>query len=347
MVDAFAEGESLQGLLCAVMFGFALLWKFIKCIQEELLIVLGTSSSESVLPRMTAKMENLRANKSVVGQGIPTGDSFNLDGTSICLTMAAVFIAQATHRPMTMGQQATLLLVLLLTSKGAAAVTSSGFMVLHPPDGAMRLLKEVKTRARLQFNAARHDQPALRLRDCLNQAARDLGFAPWDHGRRVLEGQAVPGDDMGSCWDAPACNPRLNGWFASLADARVVLAARRGAVLLPRRHRRRQLNALRAQLALQVAHVGEAGQPVAGRVPAGVEGQHVAVKHALEKAGLGAAVLQHQPVLRGVATNGREAQRTVEVARLLQVLHSQADGEVSGLRGGSAAEGLGSGDRAG
>lgn len=109
--------------------GFSI-WKFIKYIKEELLIVLGTSSSESVLPRMMAKLENLGAKKSTVGLVVPTGYSFNLDGTSIYLTMAAVFIAQATNTPMTLTQQLTLLLVLLLTSKGAAGVTGSGFIVL-------------------------------------------------------------------------------------------------------------------------------------------------------------------------------------------------------------------------
>jgi len=109
--------------------GFSV-WKFIKYIKEELLIVLGTSSSEAVLPRMIAKMEHLGVRKSVVGLVIPTGYSFNLDGTSIYLTMAAVFIAQATDTPMTIGQQITLLAVLLLTSKGAAGVTGSGFIVL-------------------------------------------------------------------------------------------------------------------------------------------------------------------------------------------------------------------------
>src|SRR5213080_4713060 len=109
--------------------GFSIL-KFIRYIKEELLIVLGTSSSESVLPRMMAKMENLGVKKSTVGLVIPTGYSFNLDGTSIYLTMAAVFIAQATDTPMTLGQQITLLTVLLLTSKGAAGVTGSGFIVL-------------------------------------------------------------------------------------------------------------------------------------------------------------------------------------------------------------------------
>ncbi|MBC5765183.1 dicarboxylate/amino acid:cation symporter [Ramlibacter albus] len=109
--------------------GFSV-WRLIKYIKEELLIVLGTSSSESVLPRMMEKLENLGAKKSTVGLVIPTGYSFNLDGTSIYLTMAAVFIAQATNTHMTLMQELTLLAVLLLTSKGAAGVTGSGFIVL-------------------------------------------------------------------------------------------------------------------------------------------------------------------------------------------------------------------------
>jgi len=127
--------------------GFSI-WKFVKYIREELLIVLGTSSSEAALPRMMEKMENLGAKKSVVGLVIPTGYSFNLDGTSIYLTMAAVFLAQATNTPMTIMQQVTLLLVLLLTSKGAAGVTGSGFIVLaatlsavgHVPVAALALI---------------------------------------------------------------------------------------------------------------------------------------------------------------------------------------------------------------
>ena len=109
--------------------GFSIL-KFIKYIREELLIVLGTSSSESALPRMLDKMEKLGAKKNVVGLVIPTGYSFNLDGTSIYLTMAAVFIAQATDTPMDITHQLTLLAVLLIASKGAAGVTGSGFIVL-------------------------------------------------------------------------------------------------------------------------------------------------------------------------------------------------------------------------
>jgi aerobic C4-dicarboxylate transport protein len=115
--------------LISRLHGFSI-FKFVRYIKEELLIVLGTSSSESVLPRMMEKLENLGARKSVVGLVIPTGYSFNLDGTSIYLTMAAVFIAQATDTPMTLVQQLTLLAVLLLTSKGAAGITGSGFIVL-------------------------------------------------------------------------------------------------------------------------------------------------------------------------------------------------------------------------
>ena len=106
------------------------IFRFLRYIREELLIVLGTSSSEAALPRMMAKLESLGAGKATVGLVIPTGYSFNMDGTAIYLTMAAVFIAQATNTAMTLTQQFTLLLVLLLTSKGAAGVTGSGFIVL-------------------------------------------------------------------------------------------------------------------------------------------------------------------------------------------------------------------------
>jgi len=104
--------------------------RFVAYIREELFVVLGTSSSESVLPQMMTKLEALGASKPVVGLVIPAGYSFNLDGTSIYLTMAAVFIAQATDTPLDLGHQLELLAILLLTSKGAAGVTGSGFVVL-------------------------------------------------------------------------------------------------------------------------------------------------------------------------------------------------------------------------
>ena len=104
--------------------------RFIIYIKDELLIVLGTSSSESVLPRIITKLENLGCSKSVVGLVIPTGYSFNLDGTSIYLVMAAIFVAQATNTPLNLTQELTILGVLLLTSKGAAGVSGSGFVTL-------------------------------------------------------------------------------------------------------------------------------------------------------------------------------------------------------------------------
>jgi aerobic C4-dicarboxylate transport protein len=109
--------------------GFSLV-RFVRYILAELFLVLGTSSSESALPRLMGKLEALGAHKPVVGLVIPAGYSFNLDGTSIYLTMAAVFVAQATNTPLDLAHQLELLAVLLLTSKGAAGVTGSGFIVL-------------------------------------------------------------------------------------------------------------------------------------------------------------------------------------------------------------------------
>jgi len=106
------------------------LFRLLKFIKEEILIVLGTSSSEAALPGLMEKMEKIGCSRSVVGLVVPTGYSFNLDGTSIYLTMAAVFLAQATGTPLDLSHQITLLLVLLITSKGAAGVTGSGFITL-------------------------------------------------------------------------------------------------------------------------------------------------------------------------------------------------------------------------
>jgi aerobic C4-dicarboxylate transport protein len=113
----------------ARLHGFSVV-RFVRYIREELFIVFGTSSSESALPRMISRLQDLGVQKSVVGLVIPTGYSFNLDGTSIYLSLAAVFIAQATNTPLDLSHQVALLTVLLLTSKGAAGVTGSGFIVL-------------------------------------------------------------------------------------------------------------------------------------------------------------------------------------------------------------------------
>ncbi|MCE4060889.1 dicarboxylate/amino acid:cation symporter [Pandoraea sputorum] len=115
--------------LIAKFTGFSI-FRFLAYIKEELLIVLGTSSSEAALPHLMEKMEKAGCSKSVVGLVIPTGYSFNLDGTNIYMTMAVLFIAQATNIDLTWGQQLTLLAVAMLTSKGASGVTGAGFITL-------------------------------------------------------------------------------------------------------------------------------------------------------------------------------------------------------------------------
>jgi aerobic C4-dicarboxylate transport protein len=113
----------------AWMTGFSI-FRYLNYIKEELLIVLGTSSSESALPALMRKLEKLGCPKSVVGLVVPTGYSFNLDGTNIYMTMAALFVAQATNTDLTLGQQLTVLLVAMLTSKGASGITGAGFITL-------------------------------------------------------------------------------------------------------------------------------------------------------------------------------------------------------------------------
>ena len=120
-------------------YGFSL-WAYLTFIREEILIVLGTSSSEAALPRMLDKMERYGCARSVVGLVIPAGYSFNLDGTSIYLSMATLFIAQAFHVHLNIAQQLGVLGVLMLTSKGAAGVTGSGFIVLASTLAAMRVV---------------------------------------------------------------------------------------------------------------------------------------------------------------------------------------------------------------
>lgn len=124
------------------------IFRLLKHIKEELLVVLGTSSSEAALPSLITKLEKAGCSEPVTGLVIPMGYSFNLDGTSIYLTMAAVFLAQATNTPLDISHQVSLLLVLLLTSKGAAGVTGSGFITLaatlpvvgHIPVAAIALI---------------------------------------------------------------------------------------------------------------------------------------------------------------------------------------------------------------
>jgi len=123
----------------ARLYGFSL-WEFLKFIREEIVLVLGTSSSEAALPRMLEKLERYGCAKSIVGLVIPAGYSFNLDGTSIYLSMATLFIAQAYGIDLSLGQQLSVLAVLMLTSKGAAGVTGSGFIVLASTLAALRVV---------------------------------------------------------------------------------------------------------------------------------------------------------------------------------------------------------------
>ena len=125
--------------IIARMYGFSL-WKFLRYIKDEILLVLGTSSSEVALPRMLDKLERYGCSKAVVGLVIPAGYSFNLDGTSIYLSMATIFIAQAFKVDLSIGQQISLLMVLMVTSKGAAGVTGSGFIVLASTLSALKVV---------------------------------------------------------------------------------------------------------------------------------------------------------------------------------------------------------------
>jgi aerobic C4-dicarboxylate transport protein len=122
--------------LIARWYGFSL-WQFLKYIRDEILVVLGTSSSEAALPRLMTKLEAYGCSRPVVGLVVPTGYSFNLDGTSIYLSMATIFLAQVYNIPLTFGEQLTILAVLMVTSKGAAGVTGSGFIVLASTLSAM------------------------------------------------------------------------------------------------------------------------------------------------------------------------------------------------------------------
>lgn len=116
------------------------LWKYLAFIKEEILVVWGTSSSESVLPAMMDKMEKFGCSRSVVGLVIPAGYSFNLDGTTIYLSMSVIFLAQVFHIPLTLLQQLTIIGILMITSKGAAGVTGSGFIILTSTLAAIKII---------------------------------------------------------------------------------------------------------------------------------------------------------------------------------------------------------------
>jgi aerobic C4-dicarboxylate transport protein len=172
-------------------------FKLLKYIGEEILIVLGTSSSESVLPRIMAKMERLGCTKPVVGLVVPTGYSFNLEGTSIYLTMGAVFVAQASGVHLTVGQLFGILGVLLLTSKGAAAVTGSGFVTLAATLEAFPAIPAAGLA--LLIGVDRFMSEARAVTNLIGNAVATVAIARW-HGaldvaraRRILDGESVPG----------------------------------------------------------------------------------------------------------------------------------------------------------
>ncbi|OQS29576.1 dicarboxylate/amino acid:cation symporter [Chromobacterium violaceum] len=176
--------------------GFSL-WRFLVYIKEEILLVLGTSSSESALPGIMKKLENLGCSKPVVGMVVPTGYSFNLDGTSIYLTMAAIFIAQATNVNLTLGEELAIIGVLLLTSKGAAAVTGGGFITLAATLATLGGKLPVEGLA-LLIGIDRFMSEARAITNLIGNGVATVVIAKWEKAldvermRQVLEGSEPP-----------------------------------------------------------------------------------------------------------------------------------------------------------
>ncbi|MES2264808.1 MAG: dicarboxylate/amino acid:cation symporter [Pseudomonadota bacterium] len=199
--------------------GFSL-WKFLKYIKEEILIVLGTSTSESVLPRIMVKLEQLGCAKPVVGLVIPTGYSFNLDGTSIYLTMAAIFIAQATNVQLSLGDQLGILGVLLLTSKGAGAVVGAGFITLAATLATMGGKIPVEGLA-LLVGIDRFMAEARSITNLIGNSVATVVIAKWegaldiDRAHKVLNGEIRFEDDAALAGDDGA----LSGTFATTGAA--------------------------------------------------------------------------------------------------------------------------------
>jgi aerobic C4-dicarboxylate transport protein len=175
--------------------GFSLL-KFLRHISEEILLVLGTSSSESALPRLMLKLERLGCAKSVVGLVVPTGYSFNLDGTSIYMTMAAIFVAQAADVHLGLGQQLSILGILLLTSKGAAGVTGSGFITLAATLSAVPSVPVAGLA--LLVGVDRFMSEARAITNLIGNAVATMVVARWDgaldleRARGILDGRIDP-----------------------------------------------------------------------------------------------------------------------------------------------------------
>jgi aerobic C4-dicarboxylate transport protein len=158
-------------------------WKFLAFIREELLIVLGTSSSESVLPRLMEKLEILGCSKSVVGMVVPTGYSFNLVGSSIYFTMGALFITYATHTTITFTQELTLLGVLLIASKGAAGVSGSAFIVLAATLSSMKIMapQNLDTGLALIFAVDRFMSTGRAITNLIGNGITTIVVAKWEN----------------------------------------------------------------------------------------------------------------------------------------------------------------------
>ena len=181
------------GLVCRLA-GFSI-WKFLKYIREEIVITIGTSSSEAVLPRIMAKLEHLGCAKPVVGLVVPTGYSFNLDGTSIYMTMAAIFVSQATNTPLSFSQQLGLLGLAILTSKGSAALTGGGFVTLAATLSAFPVVPVAGLA--LLIGIDRFMSEARALTNLIGNGVATVVVARWEGAldinrmQRVLNGEAV------------------------------------------------------------------------------------------------------------------------------------------------------------
>jgi aerobic C4-dicarboxylate transport protein len=174
--------------LIARLAGFSL-FKILRLIRDELLIVIGTSSSETALPGLMEKMERVGCDRTSVGILVPAGYSFNLDGTCIYLTMAALFIGQAMDIPLTLTQQLTLIAVLLLTSKGAAGVTGSGFITLAATLAVTGTIPVVGIA--LILGVDRFMSEARAITNFIGNAVATLVIARWNGDYDVTKGAAV------------------------------------------------------------------------------------------------------------------------------------------------------------
>ena len=184
------------------------IWKFLKYIKEEILITIGTSSSEAVLPRIMGKLEHLGCGRPVVGLVVPTGYSFNLDGTSIYMTMAAIFVSQATNSPLSWGQQLGLLGLAIVTSKGSAAITGGGFVTLAATLAAFPAVPVAGLALLLGID--RFMSEARALTNLIGNAVATVVVARWegaldvDRMHRVLDGEPVESEAEPAAAEAAA-----------------------------------------------------------------------------------------------------------------------------------------------